>query len=410
MHDPRAVGGRDTARAHLRRSRADLAMAGVLLLVGLGVAIGVVATKSANATGLLDLRIYRDAARGIGSGALYDYEDPRFGLGFTYPPFAAVLFAALGPIPRHALEYAWSIVGASSWLVLLWCLWRRCVRDRAPQWARDFPTATVTGIWLISLFGAPIWIALNQGQIGIFLWVALTADVVLTIDDRRGSGALTGLAAATKVLPLVAIPLYWIGDRASAARRALLGFAAATLLGAVLLPSESRRYWGELLWGTRVGERADARNDSLLGVLARAFGEGRSTTISAVVLGLGVFVLGAIAFRAAVQRRAPLAATLVLGSTMSLLSPITWTHHLVFLSLLLLFPLLSWRDHPAGSAVALAIVVVVLVDPLGAGNADAALSSSLRALVMLAILVFNDRLVALERPQGRQRLQQPSRR
>jgi alpha-1,2-mannosyltransferase len=381
------------------RPRVDFAIAGVLLVVGLGVAIGIVAIKGTTTTGLLDLRIYRDAARGVGAGALYDYEDPNFGLGFTYPPFAAVLFATLGPVPERAVEFGWTLLAAASWLAVIACLWRRSVRDRAPGWARGLPATTVVGAWLISLLGAPIWLTLNEGQVGIFLWVALTADVLLTIDRRRGAGILTGLAAATKVVPLVAIPFYVIGDRAQAAKRAVLAFAGATLLGVILLPSESRRYWGELLWGNRVGERADARNDSLFGVLARAFGEGRLTTLAAVILGVAIFLLGAVSFRAAVRRSAPLTAILVVGSTMGLMSPITWTHHLVFLSLLLLFPLLSWRDRPATSAICLAVVIVVLIDPLGAGRADVALSSSLRALVMLAILVFHDCLLGLEQPQ-----------
>jgi alpha-1,2-mannosyltransferase len=393
MHDPLD----DERRRH--RARVDLAIAAALLLVGLGVALGIVASKSANPTGLLDLRIYRDAARGISRGTLYDYEDPNFGLGFTYPPFAAVLFAGLVPLPERALEFGWTILAAASWLAVIACLWRRSIRGHAPQWACDFPTTTVAGAWLISLLGAPIWLALNQGQVGVFLWVALTADVVFTIDKRRAAGVLTGLAAATKVLPLVAIPLYLVGDRAQAAKRAVLAFAAATVFGVILLPSESRRYWGDLLWGTRVGEQADTRNDSLSGVLTRTIGEGRLTTILAVALGLGLLVLGAISFRAAVQRNAALTAILVLGSTMGLMSPITWTHHLVFLSLLVLFPLLSWRDRPTASAIALAVVIVVLIDPLGAGNADVAFSSSVRAFVMLAILVFHNRLVGLEQPR-----------
>ena len=94
--------------------------------------------------------------------------------------------------------------------------------------------------------------------------------------------------------------------------------------------------------------------------------------------------------------RRVLTAIVVLGSTMSLLSPITWTHHLVFLSLLLLYPVLSWRDRPVVSAIALAMVTVVLIDPLGAGNADSPVGSSVRALVMLAILVFHRRLIGLE--------------
>jgi alpha-1,2-mannosyltransferase len=389
----------DDERAR-RRTRLDRSAAGALVLVGLGVAIGIVAAKSSNPTGLLDLHIYRDAARGISGGALYDYQDPNFGLGFTYPPFAAVLFAILGPLPVHVLEFGWTILSATSWLAVMACFWRRSVRARAPRWARDLPATTVAGVWLISLLSAPLWLALNQGQVGIFLWAALAADVVLTIDKRRGAGVLTGLAAATKVLPFVAIPLYAISGRARAAARAAVAFAGATLLGMILLPSESRRYWGELLWGTRVGERGDPRNDSLAGALTRAFGEGRLTTFAAVVLGLGVFALGLVAFRTAVGRNAPLAAILVLGSTMSLMAPITWTHHLVFLSLLLWFPLLSWRARPAASALVLAVVIVVLVDPFGAGDADAPLGSLLRAVVMLAILVFHDQLLALEQPQG----------
>jgi hypothetical protein len=93
----------------------------------------------------------------------------------------------------------------------------------------------------------------------------------------------------------------------------------------------------------------------------------------------------------------------LVGSTMSLLSPITWTHHLVFLSLLLLFPLLSWRDFPVVSAIALATVTLVLIDPLGLGNADSPLGSSVRALVMLAILAFHGRLLDLESPHDFER-------
>ena len=359
-----------------------------------------------NPTGLLDLRIYRDAAGGIAHGTLYDYQDPNFGLGFTYPPFAALLFAGLRAIPVRVLEFGWTLLGATSWLVFLAYLWRRTVRDRAPDWARALPRTSVAGVWLLSLFGAPVWLTLNQGQVGIFLSIAIGADVVFTVDRRRGAGILTGVAAATKVLPLIAIPLYVIGDRIPAARRALLTFAGLTLLGLAVLPSDSRRYWTDLLWSTRVGETGDVRNDSVLGLVSRILGGGWPTTALWLALAIAVLVLGAISFRAAVANAAPLTAIVVLGSTMSLLSPITWTHHLVFLSLLLLYPVLSWRDRPVVSAIALAMVTVVLIDPLGAGNADSPVGSSVRALVMLAILVFHSRLIGLEHPRRPQALRQ----
>jgi hypothetical protein len=79
-------------------------------------------------------------------------------------------------------------------------------------------------------------------------------------------------------------------------------------------------------------------------------------------------------------------------------SPITWTHHLVFLSLLLFVPFLAWRTHPAAALVLLVGVIVALVDPLGAGDADHALWSLVRTSVLTALLLFHRALIRAERP------------
>ena len=280
--------------------------------------------------------------------------------------------------PVHVLEFGWTILSATSWLAVMACLWRRSVHDRAPRWARDHPATTVTAVWLLSLLSAPLWLTLNQGQVGIFLWVALTADVLLTIDKRRGAGVLTGLAAATKVLPLIAIPLTRSVVALDAAR-ATLTLVGATLLGVILLPSESRRYWSDCCGAH--GSASEATQERLTGRGAHSgvrrgpvhdHRRGRPRPAGCWHSASCRSGRGATP--------APLSAVLVLGSTMGLMSPITWTHHLVFLSLLLWFPLLSWRERPGISALALAIAMVVLVDPLGAGNADSPLSSLLHAL------------------------------
>jgi len=396
MHDQLATADLASRSPTTGRARGDSAVAGTILVAGVALAVGVVATKGSGTAGLLDLRIYLKAAESIGDGGLYEFEEVRFGLGFTYPPFAGLLLSFLRGVPVRVVEYAWTVASVLAWLVLLSSLWTRVVLARAPTWAQRHSATCITCLWFVSLLGAPVWTALNQGQVGILLWVAVAFDALFVFDDRRRAGALTGLAAAFKVVPIVAVPLYLIAGRVRAATIMLLSFASATAAATVVLPSESRHYWGQLLWGTRVGERGDERNSSALGALSRVLGDGWPTIAVFVVLAATLASVGALGFRSAVRREAPLSAILILGSVMSLLSPIAWAHHLAFLSLLLLFPFLTWRDRPRESALALGGLILLLVDPLGAGNADNALWSLARALAMVAVLVAHRVLIHAE--------------
>ena len=92
--------------------------------------------------GRLDLDIYLDAVRGWPGQSLYDYRDPRFGLPFNYPPFAAVLLLPLRTLERAFVDKAWlllSIVG-SVWFLAI-------VARMAPKLPRSGETAP----WLVAL-------------------------------------------------------------------------------------------------------------------------------------------------------------------------------------------------------------------------------------------------------------------
>ena len=95
-----------------------------------------------------------------------------------------------------------------------------------------------------------------------------------------------------------------------------------------------------------------------------------------VVVGLWRGVLAA-------RRDDLLAATVIVGCTGALVSPISWTHHLGF-AVLALAAFTARRPKP-WAVVALVAAWLVLVSPGGHGNEVA--TSSIRAVVLLAIVV-----------------------
>jgi hypothetical protein len=114
-------------------------------------------------------------------------------------------------------------------------------------------------------------------------------------------------------------------------------------------------------------------------------------TALVLVADLAVVAGAVLAFRLALRSGATVTAATVAGAAMSLVSPIAWTHHLVFLC----FPLLLLVGRPGWRPKALlAGAVVVLVDPVGFGASAA--TSVVRTLILVGVLAFADRLVRAE--------------
>jgi len=330
-------------------------------------------------SGLLDLQIYVGSARGwLQGGSLYDYHDGVHHLGATYPPIGPVFFALFEPMSAECREILWTglslaALGATTWFAaeiagidrtrrITWCLWA-------------FAASVVT---------IPVWLTLRQGQVNIVLWLLVVGDVALVGRRSRWSGIGIGVATAVKLVPGLFIVWLLLAGRRSAAARAVAAAAAATALGWLLAPSDSRLYWTELIFNSeRIGRVDDNANNSLLGVVSRLVEPGHLRTGLWLAAAGAVVAVGLWRGVKAARRDDLLAATAVIGCAGALVSPISWTHHLGF-AVLALAAFTARRQKP-WAVVAVVVAWLVLVSPGGHGNELS--TSTIRAVVLLAIVV-----------------------
>jgi len=266
----------------------------------------------------LDGRVYRDAAR-----AFLDREDiysGRFqGLPFTYPPFALLVLVPLALLPENAatlLMFAAS--GAALVVVVRWC--------------QDYATRGRPGSWWLTVaMAAPAAIAvepvrstLSLGQVNLLLLA-----LVLGLDARgtRWSGVGAGLATAIKIAPGLLVAAQAVRSDWRAFGRGVLAFVAATALAAVLAPAATRAYFTSLLWdSSRPGGLDYLQNQSLRGVLARHAPD--HAPLVWLMSALLVLALGAWVVRR--HRRDPFYALTAAALTGLLVSPVSWSHHWVW--------------------------------------------------------------------------------
>ena len=279
----------------------------------------------------LDGRVYRDAAR-----AFLDRDDiysGRFqGLPFTYPPFALIVFIPLALVPENA---ATLLMFAASAVALV----------AVVRWCQDYATRGRAGSWWLTVALAapaavvvePVRTTFSLGQVNILLLA-----LVLGLDARatRWSGVGAGLATAIKIAPGLLVAAQAVRSDWRAFGRGVLAFVAATGLAAVLAPDAARTYFTSLLWdSSRPGGLDYLQNQSLRGVLARHAPDHASVgwlLIAVLVLALGAWVVRR-------HRRDPFYALTAAALTGLLVSPVSWSHHWVWV-----LPLLAvgWRSGP----------------------------------------------------------------
>lgn len=264
-----------------------------------------------------DLEVYRRAAREVFAGVSPYLPGER--LPFTYPPFAAVVFAPL----------AWLSARTAGWLYAVSCVALLAVViavvARRLGWSdRWIP------LWLMgSVMLAPVDRHLGFGQVGIPLMAMVVLDVFVV--PARHRGLLIGVAAAIKVVPGAFVLLFVCRRDWATVRRAALGWVVATGVGMLAAPADTIRYYTHELWDTgRVGGASYPDNQSLTGVLARILDtETPPRWATAVLLVLGL-ALGVAACRRQLGRGDELSALLALALGILLASPVSWSHHWVW--------------------------------------------------------------------------------
>ena len=158
----------------------------------------------------------------------------------------------------------------------------------------------------------------------------LAVLVDLVRPDRRWAGVLVGIAAGVKLTPLVFVVLLVLVGRRAAAGRAALAFAGTVAVGFVAMPAAAAAYWTDrLVDAGRVGPPALAHNQSVYGALTRLL-DGRPPTLLWLAVA-GPLALAALLVGAGWWRRGDRVLGTGLGAlAMLLLSPVSWSHHWVW--------------------------------------------------------------------------------
>lgn len=310
-----------------------------------------------NGTNFIDLHVYVDGSATLATGGLYGFvyhpTVPPLDLRFTYPPFAAMVFYPLHFLPFGLVALCWQlgIVAAlyGCAVVSLRLLGReRNVQRAAMAW-------TALGIWL-----EPMRHVFELGQIGALLMLAVLAAVHGAGTWR--SGLLLGLAAGLKLTPAVA-GLYFLGARRyGVVAVSAVVFACTVALSVLALGAQGRFYFTDLLGDAdRIGIVGKPDNQSLRGVIGYALGHDAGygpLLLGAIALAT---VLGALAWRALPvdDRLGRIVIVMLYGL---LISPISWTHHWVWV-----LPLIMWLGYGSLSAhtrrVAWAWLALTLISP-----------------------------------------------
>ncbi|WP_407662973.1 mannosyltransferase [Mycolicibacterium helvum] len=310
-------------------------LAGVLLLVSVAARLAWTYLVP-NGANFVDLHVYLGGAAALDHpGTLYSYvyadQTPDFPLPFTYPPFAALVFYPLHLLPFGLVAFCWQ-VGIVAALYGVVRVSQRLLGVPAWQGHRVAMLWTAVGIWI-----EPLRSNFDYGQINVILVLA----VLYAAYSSRWwlSGLLVGVAAGIKLTPAIT-GLYFLGVRrwGAAAFSALVFFATVGLSVAVI-GQQARFYFTDLLGdASRVGPIGTSFNQSWRGAISRILGH--DAGYGPIVLA-GIVVttaLALLAWRALDGDR--LGLLLVVQLFGLLISPISWTHHWVWL-----LPLMIWLIH-----------------------------------------------------------------
>ena len=333
--------------------------------LALTVAVVVVALWRAATDFMLDLEVFQDAGRALLAGQdLYSEHFPsRSGFRFIYPPFGALVFVPLVPLPAAVAQVAWTgATIAAVWAILAMAAVRLSLH-RA-----EIVALALTGV---ALLFEPVRANLGFGQINVFLFLLVTADV-LGFTPRRVRGVLLGVAAGIKITPAAFALMFLVRrDRASLVR-AVAAAAATVAVGFLIRPGESFYYWTHEFFVTNRGGTLDfVPNQALSGLLTRAGVP--EVLVDPAVYGFFLVAAAAATWGAWRMNRAgrPVDAFLLIALGVFTASPVAVTHH--WSGIVIVLPLLL---APRRLPVRLGLAALALVHLIGTHYAYALTAES----------------------------------
>ena len=219
------------------------------------------------------------------SNSLYDwYALPDYKMyPFTYPPFGAW---ALSPLTWFDYETAarlmiMAIALQTAVIVAL------VGRSLGWSWGSAFAIAPWAAI-LVQQCLEPFTQSVGFAQVNTAMMALVMIDVAAP-PSWKGRGVASGLAAAIKLTPAIAVLIFLLRHQWRSAITMVATSLAVTLLSWVISPGESARFFFDAMWDPqRAGDAYYTSNQNLKGFVARALPENTWSIAWAITVALAL--------------------------------------------------------------------------------------------------------------------------
>ena len=321
----------------------------------------------------IDLDVYRMSAQAWLNGRPLYHDSASFhtasgaDLPFTYPPLSAIVFTPFTWLSYHAASVVMTVITlvllVVSTMIVLAALevWPTSAVSTGPAWARRCWLAVAIAVVAIYYF-EPIRTNLVLGQINVVLMTLVLADCL----PRRTPwprGLLLGLAIALKLTPAVFLLYFALRRDKHAALTVAISFVGATLLGFALAWRDSLEYWTSTLRDTnRIGTSGYFKNQNIVGALARLHLTNTERFTVWMVGGLAVLAMTVWAARRTLRAGEPVLALCCIALFGLVVSPVSWSHHWVWVvPTLLTTSALAYQRRNLSLAAITAVGLVMMV-------------------------------------------------
>ncbi|SDY99231.1 alpha-1,2-mannosyltransferase [Amycolatopsis xylanica] len=382
---------------------------GELLLIVSAVVAGIAVLAAVCSFGPIDLEVYRFGSQALVAG--HDLYGPlpatRAGvsLPFIYPPFGALVLLPLAIPPLAVASVLLTVLTMAS----LWAALRVVIRR---LWTVAPRRASLAALVLTapSLALEPVRSTLSFGQINMLVMALVVVDC-LAEKPPWPRGMLVGIAAAIKVTPAAFLLFFLLRKDFRAAMTVVATGAAASAFAFVMAPGASLKYWfsGQLTGAGGLAASPLHTNQTIAAALRR---------LHLPPDGLLWWVLAGLVIIAAVlviRRAEPPMAVMVTAAAALVISPISWSHHWVWIApALLVFA----KSAPRWLTVTVAVVFVAGPFMMLPGGGDRELAWSawqhvignvylILVLAFLAWQLFGSRQLAAGRHEQQEHEQDP---
>src|SRR5215831_1890638 len=271
------------------------------------------------------------------------------GLPFTYTPFALL---ALLPTALASWRTAYHVWGLAAAFAVAWV--ENAVAVRVIPLGSGTRRAAVLACALTLTAASTMMVnEISMGQVNSLLMLACLADLFRPRYGRLArlipAGTLVGVATAIKLTPGLFICYFVVTRQWRLARNSALAAAACMIAAAAVYPAMSEQFLTSVMWHL-----------PHLVAFGHTFSSSGNNSVQGILAAIGRWTA-----RVCHRRGHELEAWLITGITAQLASPVSWTHHWIWLAPAVLLAALYARTRVQRTGTALAVVMLLIGSSAG---------------------------------------------